>query len=178
MLPSPTSNDSSKEKDVSLAFNEDVGPLDHVLGSGMTLVRALSLALQPGMHVRARRVARYLTHHDLSEVCPTYFVSLTSLLLTVQTTIVVCRPWSLADEISYALTHPRRGRHGPMDLHADLQLPTDSEAATHTNAATSQPDASTLRQSRVVPRSISFVSWRRSGHCRSGWKTPRCGKRG
>ena len=48
MLPS---NDSSKEKHVSPAFDEDVEPLDHLSGSGTTLVRALSLALRPGMHL-------------------------------------------------------------------------------------------------------------------------------
>jgi ATP-binding cassette subfamily D (ALD) long-chain fatty acid import protein len=52
MLPSPTSNDSSKEKDPSPpTIGEDVGLLDHPSGSGTTLVRALSLALQPGMHL-------------------------------------------------------------------------------------------------------------------------------
>lgn len=51
MLPSPTSNGSSKEKEVSPTFDEDVEPLDHLSGSGTTLVRALNLALHPGMHL-------------------------------------------------------------------------------------------------------------------------------
>ncbi|KAI9568072.1 ABC transporter transmembrane region 2-domain-containing protein [Boletus coccyginus] len=48
MLPS---NDSFKEKHDSPAFDEDAEPLDHLSGSGTTLVRALSLALRPGMHL-------------------------------------------------------------------------------------------------------------------------------
>ncbi|KAG8216396.1 ABC transporter transmembrane region 2-domain-containing protein [Butyriboletus roseoflavus] len=50
-LHSPTSNNSSKGKDISASFDEDAEPLDHLSGSGTTLVRALSLALRPGMHL-------------------------------------------------------------------------------------------------------------------------------
>lgn len=54
-LPSPTSNggpsNTSKEKNASSTFDEDAEPLDHHSGSGTTLVRALSLALRPGMHL-------------------------------------------------------------------------------------------------------------------------------
>ena len=39
---------ASKEKGV---FDEDVEPLDQLSGSGTSLVRALSLALRPGMHL-------------------------------------------------------------------------------------------------------------------------------
>lgn len=49
--PSPTSNGSGKEKVVSPAEDEDVEPLDHLSGSGTTLVEALSLSLHPGMHL-------------------------------------------------------------------------------------------------------------------------------
>ncbi|KAH0834768.1 ABC transporter transmembrane region 2-domain-containing protein [Lanmaoa asiatica] len=50
-LPSPTCNGLPKEKNVSSPSDEDAEPLDHLSGSGTTLVRALSLALQPGMHI-------------------------------------------------------------------------------------------------------------------------------
>ncbi|KAG9311790.1 hypothetical protein JVU11DRAFT_8037 [Chiua virens] len=49
--PSPMSNGEAKEKSVSPTFDEDAEPLDHLPGSGTTLVRALSLALHPGMHL-------------------------------------------------------------------------------------------------------------------------------
>lgn len=51
ILPASASNDSSTEKGVSPTFDEDVEPLDHLSGSGTTLVRALNLALHPGMHL-------------------------------------------------------------------------------------------------------------------------------
>ncbi|KAF8122549.1 ABC transporter transmembrane region 2-domain-containing protein [Boletus edulis] len=47
----PPSPNLSKEKAVSPAFDEDVKPLDHLSGSGTTLVRALSLVLRPSMHL-------------------------------------------------------------------------------------------------------------------------------
>lgn len=47
----PTANSEVKENGVSAAIDEDAEPVDHLSGSGTTLVRVLSLVLRPGMHL-------------------------------------------------------------------------------------------------------------------------------
>lgn len=50
-LSPPTANGEARENGVAASFDKHAEPVDHLSESGTTLVRALSLALRPGMHL-------------------------------------------------------------------------------------------------------------------------------